>query len=116
MEYLWNKHGIQVEITDLEVTCTPYISFKTGSVRDNAHFAVFVKNIHDELGDQEIVSSCTCKGYEAHWKAIEAAREAKRQARLKQEQDEAAEQARLAEIVPPAVLAAGDRFSGMDYE
>ena len=115
MEHLWKKHGIQVEITNLEVTCTPYISFNTGSVENNAHFAVFVKSVHDELGEQEICSSCNCKGREIAWKAIEAEREAKRQERLKLEQEEIAEQARLAAIIPPAVLAAGDRFSGMDY-
>jgi hypothetical protein len=69
LEDLWKKHGIEVEITDLNMICAPYISFRSGSVRNNAYIELFISSVRDELKEQEICGSCCCKGRDEQWEA-----------------------------------------------
>jgi hypothetical protein len=72
LDYLWKEHGIEVKITNLDMICSPYISFQSGSIENTAYIEVFIVSIRDELKDQDIVGSCSCKGCDEYWSRIYA--------------------------------------------
>ena len=67
MSRLWKQHGIELEITDINMISYPYVCFNSGSVRNTMLIETFIRTELTDLKEQEIVGACSCKGNEEYW-------------------------------------------------